>query len=459
MSNSSLVNYKLLTGHFGYPTGKAGRGGNKIDKIFVHHMAGNLTVEQCGKVFKNNEASAHYGIDGKGRVGQYVLEENTAWHCANKTYNQRSIGIELANDGGAKTNWHVSDKTIAKCIDLIVDICKRNGIKKINYTGNLNGNLCMHCWTASTACPGGYMKTKFKYIAEQVNKKLSGTPVQTELYRVRKTWADSKSQVGAYKVLENAKKIADEKGLNVYDSKGNLVYASKKADGLYRVRKSWADAKSQVGAYKDLSNAKKVADEKGLNVYDSVGKLVYEGKKKDDTRVDKANAWAKKIADDKYHYVVWTSNNPKTKTCPICKGRKYNDAFGWNCIGLAFAYWHHGMGLSSNCNCGVIGNKTNEKILNAKTDAEALSIARKQIGLNDIKVIRNKSGIPKSQWKAGDILMAFDKNGTYYHTFVYAGNGQIFDSTRAGGDGSAKNIKFRSYKSYSAKLLVRYIGK
>ena len=210
MSQSSLVNVKMLTSHYGYPTGKAGRGGAKIDKIFVHHMAGILTAQQCGNVFKTREASAHYGIGSDGKIGQYVKEENTAWHCANKSYNQRSIGIELSNDGGAKTNWHVSDKTIAKCIDLIVDICKRNGIKKINYTGDLKGNLCMHCWTASTACPGPYLKTKFKYIAKEVNKKLT-TPVQAVMYRVRKSWADAKSQVGAYKNLTNAKKWQTKK--------------------------------------------------------------------------------------------------------------------------------------------------------------------------------------------------------------------------------------------------------
>lgn len=254
MSQSSLVNVKILTKHFGYPDGKAGRGGAKIDKIFVHHMAGILTVEQCGNVFKNRQASAHYGIDGKGRVGQYVLEENTAWHCANKAYNQRSIGIELSNDGGAKTNWHVSDKTIAKCIDLIVDICKRNGINKINYTGNLKGNLCMHCWTAATACPGGYMQKKFKYIAEQVNKKLAAKPTPTPtptttMYRVRKTWADANSQVGAFKVLANAKAECDKHpGYSVYDNAGKAVYTSKKPEPT-KAEKLLAKAKEYCWPY------------------------------------------------------------------------------------------------------------------------------------------------------------------------------------------------------------------
>lgn len=167
MSNSSLVTYRHIV------TNKTlGRGGNKITKIFVHHMAGNLTVKQCGSVFDNRQASAHYGVNGFA-IGQYVDEKDTAWHCGNFYWNQRSIGIELANDGGAGSNWHVSDKTINTAIKLIADICKRNGIKKLNYTGDMSGNLCMHRWVASTTCPAAYLASQFKRIAKEVNKKLT----------------------------------------------------------------------------------------------------------------------------------------------------------------------------------------------------------------------------------------------------------------------------------------------
>ena len=182
MSNSSLVTYKKMVKNM-----TTGRSGKKIDKIFVHHMAGNLTVKQCGNVFASREASAHYGVNGNN-IGQYVDEANTAWHCGNAAYNRRSIGIELANDGGASTNWHVSDKTIATAINLIADICKRNGIKKLNFTGDLSGNLCMHCYCASTACPGGYLKKKFKYIAEQVNKKLAAGSSEESKPAVTNKW-------------------------------------------------------------------------------------------------------------------------------------------------------------------------------------------------------------------------------------------------------------------------------
>jgi len=189
MSNSSLVTYKNLV-----PNMSKGRQRRKIDKIFVHHMAGNLSLATCASVFRNNPASSHYGIDSKGKIGQYVLEENTAWHCGNWSYNLRSIGIECANDGGAKTKWHVSDKTIKSLIKLLADICKRNGIKKLNYTGDLKGNLCMHCWTMATACPGGYLKTKFKYIAREVNKLLE--TFEPYLVQVTKTITIYKNATG-----------------------------------------------------------------------------------------------------------------------------------------------------------------------------------------------------------------------------------------------------------------------
>lgn len=50
-------------------------------------------------------------------------------------------------------------------------------------------------------------------------------------YRVRRTWADSKSQKGAYKILDNAKKCADQNsGYKVFDADGKIVYEPKAAE-------------------------------------------------------------------------------------------------------------------------------------------------------------------------------------------------------------------------------------
>lgn len=168
MSNSSLVTYKLIS-PYKYIRQK------KITGITIHHMAGKMTARQCGQVFQWAEASTNYGIGYDGSVGLYVPEDYSAWACASYSHDQEVVNIELSNDGGASSDWHVPDKVIEKCIDLCVDICKRNGIKKLNYTGDKSGNLTMHCWYAATACPGPYLKGKFAYIAQQVNKQLTGS--------------------------------------------------------------------------------------------------------------------------------------------------------------------------------------------------------------------------------------------------------------------------------------------
>ena len=165
MSNSKLVNYTKLSPYCNKPRNA------KIDKITIHHMAGNLSVETCGNVFQSSESSANYGIDSNGRVGMYVEEANRSWASSSRANDNRAVTIEVANDevGG---NWHVSDKAFDKLIDLCVDICERNGIKELKYTGDANGNLTRHNMFAATTCPGPYLQGRFSEIAALVNQRL-----------------------------------------------------------------------------------------------------------------------------------------------------------------------------------------------------------------------------------------------------------------------------------------------
>lgn len=175
---SSLTDKEILTDHYD------GRGGAKICKITIHHMAGNLSIETCGSVFQTREASANYGIGTDGRIGGYVPEEYRAWSTANYTNDKQAINIELANDGGADTNWHVSDTAIEKCIQLCVDICKRYGFNLV-YDETPNGSLTRHNMFMATTCPGGYLQSKFPYIAEEVNKRLQESqPKQGDIFEV-----------------------------------------------------------------------------------------------------------------------------------------------------------------------------------------------------------------------------------------------------------------------------------
>lgn len=176
MNNSSLVSHTKLSPNCDHPRNHA------IDKITIHHMAGDLSVETCGNLFANpnREASANYGIGSDGRVGLYVDEGDRAWASASPSNDNRAVNIEVANDatGG---DWPVSDAAYRKLIDLCVDICQRNGIKALNYTGGADGNLTEHRMFTATACPGPYLHERMGRIAAEVNNRLNKTSHPSEI--------------------------------------------------------------------------------------------------------------------------------------------------------------------------------------------------------------------------------------------------------------------------------------
>ena len=222
MSNSSLVD--LVS----YSPNHSGRRTHPITKIAIHHTAGVLTAAGIGNVFKSRsrQASCNYGIGNDNKIVLVVDEANRAWTTSNAWCDNRAVTIEVSNCqyGG---NWLVSDRVLNTLIDLVADICRRNGIKNCTYTGGTDGVLQMHKWYAQTSCPGPYLASKFTYIAQEVNKRLRGeknTSSSNNLYRVRKSWGDSKSQKGAFKNLNNAIDLAKKHKYKVFDSNGKQVY-------------------------------------------------------------------------------------------------------------------------------------------------------------------------------------------------------------------------------------------
>ena len=175
MSNSSLVVYtKLSPNHSGKRT-------KKIDTITIHCMAGNCSVETCGNLFANSarQASSNYGIGTDGRIALYVDEANRSWCTSSNANDQRAVTIEVANNGGAP-DWPVSAKAYAALLDLVTDICKRNGIKRLVWStrkndrvNHLNGcNMTVHRDYANKSCPGDYLYNRHGQIAAEVNKRL-----------------------------------------------------------------------------------------------------------------------------------------------------------------------------------------------------------------------------------------------------------------------------------------------
>lgn len=219
MSNSTLATYTRISPN------KTSPRNHKIDTITIHCMAGNLTVERCGEGFakRTRMASSNYGIGSDGRIGLYVEEKDRSWCSSNKANDMRAITIEVANDGGAATGWHVSDAAMASLIALVADICKRNGISKLVWSTNKNDrvnhrngcNMTVHRDFKNKACPGDYLYGKHAYIAAEVNKRLGVTEAQpaeqtaSGNYKVRITASALNVRAGAgtsYKVTTTVKK-------------------------------------------------------------------------------------------------------------------------------------------------------------------------------------------------------------------------------------------------------------
>lgn len=168
MSNSSLVDVTIISPNSSPRTAK-------IDTITIHHMACNISVEACGAGFqpRARNASSNYGVGTDGRVGLYVPEDRRSFCSSSFANDNRAVTIEVANNSGSP-DWTISEKALAKLIDLCVDICKRNGIPKLNFTGDTSGNVTFHKWFANTLCPGPFIESKINYIVEETNRRLSG---------------------------------------------------------------------------------------------------------------------------------------------------------------------------------------------------------------------------------------------------------------------------------------------
>lgn len=170
MSNSKLVSIEVPAYEGNYSKGRSGR---KIEQICLHHMAGRLTAEQCGRIFqaKGRYGSSHYGVGYDGSIANYVDEEDTAWTNSNWDSNCKSVTIETSDNDNS---WYVNDITLNALIKLVADIANRRGLGTL-VPGK---NLTWHSMFASTDCPGDYLRSKMQYIADEANKINNSEPIK-----------------------------------------------------------------------------------------------------------------------------------------------------------------------------------------------------------------------------------------------------------------------------------------
>lgn len=222
MSNSPLVDYTRISPNKNSPRN------HKIDTITIHCVVGQCTAETLGNIFAptSRQASSNYGVGTDGKIGMYVEEKDRSWCSSNAANDNRAVTIEVASD--AKHPYAVNDRAFAALLDLVTDICKRNGIKKLVWStkkadrvNHKNGcNMTVHRDYANKSCPGDYLYNRHGEIAAEVNRRLGV--------------ADTAPDAGA--------------------AQGVTVYTVKKGDTLSQIAAKYGTTYQAIAAYNGIKN-------------------------------------------------------------------------------------------------------------------------------------------------------------------------------------------------------------
>lgn len=271
-------------------TGDRGRNGVKSDyRWIVVHYVGNSDANGFETTARNNciyyrdanvGASANFYVDHTG-VYQSVPWDSSryAWHCgigignenkyqyllndgAGQCNNATSIGVEICvckksvkTKSAYDTDWYFNENTYHNALEFIkylmnyfnIDInhvvrhydvntihkpCPRPFVgDDLNIYYGKTGNSLWNEFKAklkTSGISGDAASTTTSPPSSSSSSSSSSASSATSkvTYRVRKAWADTASQVGAYASLNNAKACADKhgSGYHVFDEKGAIVY-------------------------------------------------------------------------------------------------------------------------------------------------------------------------------------------------------------------------------------------
>ena len=229
-----------------------------------------------------DRACVHGFIDANdGTVYQTLPWDHRGWHAGGAA-NNTHIGVEMCEPACIKytsgATFTCSDTAKAKecaqrtynsAVELFAMLCEKfnldplgDGVIISHSEGAKRGVASSHAdpdhlWRqlGMSLTMDGFrkdVKAKMGKVDTSVKEDTKPTEKAT-LFRVRKTWADSKTQKGAFKVLANAKACADKNaGYYVFDEKGTVVYPTKAEDTkkesfLFRVSISDLNVRSGPG--------------------------------------------------------------------------------------------------------------------------------------------------------------------------------------------------------------------
>lgn len=179
MSNSALAHFTLISPNRNSPRN------HKIDRISIHCYVGQVTAQSGLREFSSTSkgASCNYVVGYDGSIGLCVPESDRSWCTSDPPNDHRAVTIETASD--TTHPYAVTAKAYEALVDLVTDICRRNGAKKLIWFGDKNETLAytpkagemvmtVHRWFSAKACPGDYLYERHGAIAAEVTRRLEG---------------------------------------------------------------------------------------------------------------------------------------------------------------------------------------------------------------------------------------------------------------------------------------------
>lgn len=173
---------------------------------------------------------AFIGKLANGSIATYqtLPWDHRGWHAGGSA-NNTHIGFEICEDG-LKDGAYFS-KVYREAVELCAYLCKLYKLTEkdiiCHSEGRKKGIASNHAdvmhWFPKHGKSMDTFRADVKAMLNVKEENPKKETAKTEWYRIRKSWADAKSQVGAFQILEYAKKACPV-GYKVFDDGGNVVY-------------------------------------------------------------------------------------------------------------------------------------------------------------------------------------------------------------------------------------------